>query len=363
MDFATPEMQIHSPDHVKRRIVLPGDESAPIEVDSNESAFAGHKPAMTSACVDFSVVIPLFNKAPHVATAVGSALSQTLSPREIIVVDDGSTDGSLEIIRAIADPRLTIAIRSPPGPGGYAARNMGVMAATGEWVAFLDADDCWHPRHLADLSRAIRAAGPKAGCAFSGSIIRQKDRDRPYPMASSLLKPDAANELTTILRAWLQTQRCPLWTGAVAFRRTLLIEAGLFPADQARRGGDKDLWLRCIARAPAAYAPALSAEFNQDTVNRVTTSTGHADIPVICGTISRLLETADRPTARLLRQLSNQEIALYVRHATRAGVMPKPDFLRSLYFPEGLRTMGMILAYMAIAYPLRLRRRRRPMAD
>lgn len=309
---------------------------------------------MASDNVIFSVVIPLFNKAPHIERAIASALGQTLPPHEIIVVDDGSTDGSLEIVRAMKDARITVLTRSPPGPGGYAARNLGVEKATGDWVAFLDADDLWYPDHLINLSNAIKACKQPVGCAFSRFMVREEGKDREYPIAEEILKPHAANDLRTVVKAWMVTRRCPLWTGAVAFRRDLLIEAGLFPAGRARRGGDKDLWLRCLACSPAAFAPQISAEFHQDTVNRVTVSTSHADIPIICQSIAKLMKNADPQTQRTLRALSNQEIALYVRYATKFRTPTDLRFVRALYLPQGIHVLTEVLSYMVLGLSLRV---------
>lgn len=308
---------------------------------------------MASDNVIFSVVIPLFNKAPHIERAIASALGQTLPPHEIIVVDDGSTDGSLEIVRAMKDARITVLTRSPPGPGGYAARNLGVEKATGDWVAFLDADDLWYPDHLINLSNAIKACKQPVGCAFSRFMVREEGKDREYPIAKGILKPNAANDLQTVVKAWMATRRCPLWTGAVAFRRDLLIEAGLFPAGRARRGGDKDLWLRCLALSPAAFAPQISAEFHQDTVNRVTVTTSHADIPIICQSIAELMKSADPQTQRTLKALSNQEIALYVRYATKFRTPIDLRFARALYLPQGICVLTEVLCYMIIGLTLR----------
>src|SRR3546814_2960808 len=73
----------------------------------------------------FSVIMPLYNKAPHVAASINSVLAQSLSPHELIIIDDCSSDGGRDIAAAVRDPRIRLFERKSPGPGGYAARNLG----------------------------------------------------------------------------------------------------------------------------------------------------------------------------------------------------------------------------------------------
>lgn len=313
-------------------------------------------PGSGNAQPRFSVIMPLYNKAPHVEAAIRSALAQSWPPEEVIVIDDGSTDGGLEKVRAIRDDRLRILTRSPPGPGGYAARNMGIREAKGDWVAFLDADDLWRDHHLEDLSSAITALPDRVGCAFSRFEIVEEAGRRPYRHSVRLV-PGQALPLQQLLLAWLDTERCPLWTGATAIRTDLLVDSGLFPEDGTQRGGDKDMWLRALARTKAVFVDRPSAEFHQDTVNRVTRSARHSRLPVIVTTIARLLDDATPEQRTLLKRLSNQEIVLYARHSAGNGVPFGTDFFRALYPPllrDGIKMAG----YWLASWVMRFSRRR-----
>jgi len=99
-----------------------------------------------------SVVIPLYNKARYINRCLRSICAQTFSDFELIVVDDGSSDGGGQIARAFGDARIRVIQQQNAGPG--AARNRGLAEAQGEYIAFLDADDEWMPGYLA---RAVTA--------------------------------------------------------------------------------------------------------------------------------------------------------------------------------------------------------------
>src|ERR1044072_4490876 len=118
----------------------------------------------------FSVVIPVWNKRDTIAAAVASVLAQSCGDFELIVVDDGSTDGSMAGWRAFDDPRLRTVAQANAGPGP--ARNRGIEEAGHDWIAFLDADDLWLPDHLAELAR-IRGACPEAGLIGTAYALRE----------------------------------------------------------------------------------------------------------------------------------------------------------------------------------------------
>jgi glycosyltransferase involved in cell wall biosynthesis len=122
--------------------------------------------------MSFSVVIPLWNKRATILAAVASVLRQSWREFELIVVDDGSTDGSADALAGIDDPRLRIVRQANAGEGP--ARNRGIAEARHDWIAFLDADDLWAPDHLAELDR-IRRQAPEAGLIGTAFAIRRRD--------------------------------------------------------------------------------------------------------------------------------------------------------------------------------------------
>ena len=194
---------------------------------------------------------------------------QTHQPAEILVVDDGSRDGGDDLVRAFNSPLIKLSRRTEPGPGGYAARNMAVRAASSEWIAFLDADDEWLPGHLQNLARAIdaREAGPAISTAFAGYSIVFPNGMTQHDRYSKRTGPRGIKrfDLGDLLRVWLALDRCPIWTSATACRRTALLDAGLFPEGRCRRGGDKDMWVRVVSQGAAVSAPGISAIYYRGT--------------------------------------------------------------------------------------------------
>ena len=110
----------------------------------------------------FSVIIPLYNKAPYVAKAIGSVLAQTFTDYELIIVNDGSKDDSSTIAAQAIEGHDNCRLFSQENAGVAVARNNGVAASQGEYLCFLDADDWWEPSFLEEMLRLI-AEFPDAG--------------------------------------------------------------------------------------------------------------------------------------------------------------------------------------------------------
>ena len=187
-----------------------------------------------------SVVIPAYNCGPWVAEAVASALAQTHPPAEILVVDDGSTDDTAAHLAAFGS---AIRVLRQANGGAAAARNAGVAAAAGSFIAFLDADDVWHPRKL-ERQLPHLAARPDLGLLATGHYAW------PGPHA------DASADAPALIPVPLDRLivRNSIVTSTVVARADVLRAAGPFDAE-LHGPEDFDLWLRVAQRAKLAILP------------------------------------------------------------------------------------------------------------
>lgn len=220
----------------------------------------------------FSVIMPVYDKVRHVEDAIRSVLGQTLTDFELIVVDDASTDGSREVVEAIADPRLRHFRRDKPGPGGYAARNLGIAHARGEWVTFLDADDTWVATRLDELQEAI---GVFPDCTIHACAWFVATRDGRRHVNRYARRHGSRGRHLVTFDAYLEALRRNepvIHTDTVAIRRTALQDADLFPSGKGlKRGGDVLAWLRLICRERrVAWSAEPGASYYVDSDNMVT---------------------------------------------------------------------------------------------
>ncbi len=190
----------------------------------------------------FSVVIAAFNAAETVASAVGSVLAQTQPDLEVIVVDDGSSDRTSDVVARIDDPRVRSI--SQPNRGPAAARNAGIAIAMGTYVAFLDSDDLYLPRYLELSERALESA-PAVGFAYTDAYVFDDVSGRVRrrsAMARNRPPVPAPTDRDQFLLALLERNFVFV---AAAVPRDVLAAVGGF--DESVHGTeDYDLWLRIL---------------------------------------------------------------------------------------------------------------------
>ena len=199
---------------------------------------------------DIAVVIPAYQAETFLLQTVVSVTAQTVLPAEVIVVDDGSTDGTCAVLERFAEQQSPIPIElvreSHRGPG--ASRNTGIRAARAEWIAFLDADDLWHPEKLSTVSRAIRAH-PDSNFFCHNELIRSLDgRERVSDYSDGF---QAGLPLPAQL-----FRRNYFSTSAVVCRRDLLLRSGGFDETLAS-AQDYELWLRLSPELLPTFVPEV----------------------------------------------------------------------------------------------------------
>jgi len=183
-----------------------------------------------------SVIMPCYNAALFVEESVASVFSQTYPQVELLVIDDGSTDGSVEILYRLADrypERLHLLHQDHQGP--FPARNLGLRHAVGELIAFLDADDLWHPRCLERLQAALQEH--KADLAYCGWQNTGDTSGSTEPFVPP--KYEAGDMAAEFLRS------CPWPIHAALTRRTTIDAVGGF-SQRRFSAMDYDLWLRIL---------------------------------------------------------------------------------------------------------------------
>jgi glycosyltransferase involved in cell wall biosynthesis len=200
-----------------------------------------------------SVVIPAYNCAEYIGATLESVLAQSHRPIEVIVVDDGSTDGTDAVVRGF---REAVYIRQPNG-GPAMARNVGIRRATGPYVAFQDADDLWTPEKLS-RQLAIMESDPQIGLVFGDMKNFAADDDGgPTMFEKYRLGESYFGDPRRVVNPIEQLVRMNfIPTGTVLARREALAAAGFFD-ESFRQAEDWDLWLRIALRFPIAYTPKL----------------------------------------------------------------------------------------------------------
>ncbi len=221
----------------------PGGEAAP-------QAPASIHAERSAAAPVVSVVMPCYNGARFLRTSLGSLVAQSFTDFEVVFVDDGSTDGSAEVASALADARIRVVRQSNSGVS--AARNRGLASARGEYIAFLDADDTWHPAFLARMVEAL-AARKDAALAYCGwqNVGLAGGRGAPF------VPPDY--ETTDKCAELIET--CPWPIHAALTRREAIERAGGFD-ERFAVGEDFLLWMEIACFSPIVRVPEVLAYYH-----------------------------------------------------------------------------------------------------
>jgi glycosyltransferase involved in cell wall biosynthesis len=218
----------------------------------------------------FSVIIPLYNKEKLIAQTINSILNQTFNDFEVIIVNDGSTDNSLNILSNLVDDRFII--YNQDNQGVSHARNFGVEKAKGKYIALLDADDFWHTNHLFELKKLIETF-PNAGLFCNNYEINYNSKFTK----SARFNFEFDNECMIIDDYF----KCSIinsvaWTSSVSFTKESFNAIGQFDK-KLRTGQDIDLWIRFALKHDIVFNPIMTMRYNNFDATSLSKSTYNDD--------------------------------------------------------------------------------------
>lgn len=205
----------------------------------------------------FSIIIPLYNKAPYIKKALCSVMEQTFKDYELIIVDDGSKDNSLGIAKdALEDSGINYQLIHQENAGVSMARNNGVAASHGDYLCFLDADDWWAPTFLERMDWLINKC-PEAKIYGTNYYYVKNGRHR-------VCVTTAGTGYINYCRVYSEKLQMPLWTGATCLPRDVFAEMGGFNSG-LKLGEDFCLWIKVALKYKVAFLNEALSYYNQDS--------------------------------------------------------------------------------------------------
>ncbi len=208
--------------------------------------------------MNLSVIIPLYNKEREIGATLRSVLAQTLQPSEIVVVDDGSTDRSADIVREIAAANPLVRLVPQANAGECAARNRAIAETTGEYIALLDADDEWRPGFLQEIAALIQEF-PDCGLYCTAFDIVSHEGEFPA------VCPSERGIVDNFFRD--SAHRYIAIPSASCIPRRVFDDVGVFP-DGMKMGGDLYMWIKIARRYRVCFSPARLCRYSRVASNR-----------------------------------------------------------------------------------------------
>lgn len=206
----------------------------------------------------FSVVIPLYNKEQSIANTLLSVIKQSYQNFEIVVINDGSTDNSVDAIKTINDERIRLI--NQKNQGVSAARNRGIKEASYEWIAFLDGDDLWECNHLEEIVKMMKVF-PENKVYVTSFEFSDKRKMFKHERKSKIFKID--NYFKEAMKENL------LWTSVVVLHCDCIRKVGCFNIN-LNRGEDLDLWMRLAKEFNIIKSQEITAIYNLQDSNSLT---------------------------------------------------------------------------------------------
>ncbi|KKG11618.1 hypothetical protein EO98_04595 [Methanosarcina sp. 2.H.T.1A.6] len=263
-----------------------------------------------------SVVIPLYNKEAYIKRALESVLSQTIQDFEIVVVDDGSTDKSVEIVKEFKDSRIHLIQQINSGVS--AARNRGAKEGRSGFIAFLDADDEWAPNFLEMMLNLIKKF-PSAGL-YAMSYVNEYGNNDILNQDTELNRLIPKEGLVTNYFKIAKKGYYIFCSSSVVVPKQVFLELGGFRVG-FWWGEDVDLWGRIALKYPIAYNREIGAIYHQDIANSAGKRKEPAESHPFVDSARKFLISGDFPADILddLEEYIEYQEVFTARHNIRCG--------------------------------------------
>lgn len=282
-----------------------------------------------------SVIIPVYNGEKTIRETLESVLNQTFQDFEVIIINDGSQDTTLEVINSIQDLRLNVF--SYPNGGQGASRNRGLSHASGQYIAFLDADDLWTHDKLEKQLQALEE-NPEAALAYSWTHYIDESSKFLYRGSSIIVNGDAYPQL--LLTDFLENGSNPL------IRRETLLEIGNFD-ESLPPAEDWDLWLRIASR----YHFVTVAK--PQILYRISPTSSSSNVVKMESSCLKVIDQAFEEAPESLQYLKRDSLANIYKYLTYKSLFGIPDrskcfsatrfILCAIYYDYSLLTKRVLL--------------------
>jgi glycosyltransferase involved in cell wall biosynthesis len=286
----------------------------------------------------FSVIIPLYNKETFIARTLQSVLDQTFQEFEIIIVNDGSTDGSVKEVERFNDERIRLIQQTNAGVS--TARNKGISESKYDLIAFLDADDTWLPTYLETI---IKLSNKYNNCSVYATsyYIKGKGLKTPNEIKGlSFLEEGIMDDYFQIAALNLP----PLWTSAITVRKNAIESVGGFPVG-IKSGEDLLTWANLAARYKIAYSTSpLSIYYNDTEIWESGRPTDRVDlVGVELKKLLQIISSQYVPSLRKYLSLWHKmRASTFLRHNQRFVTLYE-TFLSLSYNPKNVKLYIYIL--------------------
>ncbi len=222
----------------------------------------------------FSIIIPTYNRSKTIERAIQSVLDQTFTDWELIVIDDGSTDDTKNIVERFTDPRIQYFFQE--NAERSAARNNGIERSKGDWICFLDSDDLYLSHHLQTLYDGIEGHDHKIGLYLTGHLIQDGDKQLQHPLINV--------ENNIFKEIWIKF----ILINSVTVYRSILELDKFIPAYSIWE--DTHLWLRIAGRYPVIQLPEYTVLQTISEDSKVKTSLEQVRIKTVQQYITAVLD-------------------------------------------------------------------------